>query len=268
MNKVKKLFIAIQRLVKSPALLNLIIDDPEQSKKEVVSKYGLSSGFNELNFFELTANHPLKLPLFSFGGGGSMPTDLLLLCAMANKIKECNYFEIGTWRGESAYNVSHFAAKVFTLNLGSEELKRLNQPQQYIDQIGYFSNKRNNIEHLRGNSFSFDFRPYHQKMDLVFVDGDHRYPAVVNDTKKAFDLIKDKNCCIVWHDYAATPDELRYEVMLGILDGAPEWARKHLYKVSNSLCAIYYPFTTDTKRFEYPGEISETVQIELLLQNQ
>jgi len=38
--------------------------------------------------------------------------------------------------------------------------------------------------------------------------------------------------------------------------------------VSNSLCAIYYPFTAKAKRFEYPGEISETVQIELLLQNQ
>lgn len=250
-------------MLKEPSLLNLIIDDQGQSKREVISKYNLPNGFNEIDFYTLTANRELKLPLFSFGGGGSMPTDLLLLCALGEKFKNCNYFEIGTWRGESAYNVSQFAANVYTLNLSAEDMVVFNQPASYIKQVGAFSKNVPNIQHLSGNSFTFDFGPYEKKMDLVFVDGDHRYPAVINDTKKAFSLLKDKNCCIVWHDYAATPDELRHEVMLGILDAAPEWARKHIYKVSNCLCAIYYPFDISSKPFEYPGDIPRALSIEL-----
>jgi len=265
LNKAKKLIVALKRLMKEPSLLNLLIDDPDQSKNEVISKYQLALGFNEINFFDLVADGNLKLPLFTFGGGGSMPTDLLLLCALAKKKVGCTYFEIGTWRGESAYNVSQFVATVYTLNLGVEELKQLKQTKQYIDQIGLFSKNLRNVSHLSGNSFTFNFSAYENKIDLVFVDGDHRYPAVVNDTQKAFKLLKDKSSIIVWHDYASTPDELRYEVILGILDGAPKWAHKHIYKVSNCLCAVYYPFDVVSKPFTYPGQISKMLSVELLL---
>ena len=261
MNKVSKLFIALKRLVKQPALLNLIIDNPDVNKQEVVNKYNLPTGFNEIDFCELTKHQALSLPLFSFGGGGSMPTDLLLLQSLAKNITNCNYFEIGTWRGESAYNVSQVAQKVFTLNLSNEELLTLNESQNYINQIALFSKDIKNIEHLKGNSFIFDFSKFNKTIDLVFVDGDHRYPAVLNDTKKAFDLLKNKNSIIVWHDYAASPNELRYEVMLGILDGAPTWAHQHIYKVSNSLCAIYYPFEIKSKPFNYPGQVTKTFKV-------
>lgn len=261
MNKLSKLFIALKRLVKQPSLLNLIIDDPIANKQEIIKKYNLPTGFNEINFSDLTKNQSLTLPLFSFGGGGSMPTDLLLLQSLAKNISNCNYFEIGTWRGESAYNVSAVAQIVFTLNLSNEDLLQLNETQNYINQIAQFSKNIKNIEHLKGNSFTFDFSKFNKTIDLVFVDGDHRYPAVVNDTKKAFDLLKNKNSIIVWHDYAASPNELRYEVMLGILDGSPTWAHQHIYKVSNSLCAIYYPFKIESKAFNYPGEITKTFKV-------
>ena len=116
MNKLSKLLLALKRLVKQPSLLNLIIDDPIANKQEVIKKYNLSNGFNEINFSDVTKNESLTLPLFAFGGGGSMPTDLLVLQSLAKNIPNCTYFEIGTWRGESAYNVSLVAQKVFTLN--------------------------------------------------------------------------------------------------------------------------------------------------------
>lgn len=261
MTKLSKLFIALKRLIKQPSLLNLIIDNPDANKQDVIKKYNLPNGFNEIDFCDITKHKVLNLPLFSFGGGGSMPTDLLLLQELAKKTPNCNYFEIGTWRGESAYNVSQVAEKVLTLNLSNEELLALNETQDYINQIALFSKDTKNIQHLKGNSFTFDFSMFNKKIDLVFVDGDHRYPAVVNDTKKAFDLLKSEKSIIVWHDYAASPNELRYEVMLGILDGSPKWAHKHIYKVSNCLCAIYYPFEIESKVFNYPGAVSKTFNI-------
>lgn len=263
MNKLNKLFIALKRLIKQPSLLNLIIDNPDANKQDVIRKYNLPTGFKEIDFKDIAKDETLTLPLFSFGGGGSMPTDLLLLQSLAKNIPNCYYFEIGTWRGESAYNLSQVAEKVFTLNLSNEELALLNETQDYISQIALFSKNIKNIEHLKGSSFTFDFNKFNKSIDLVFVDGDHRYPAVVNDTKKAFDLLKSEKSIIVWHDYAASPNELRYEVMLGILDGAPKEAHKHIYKVSNCLCAIYYPFEIESKPFIYPGEISKTYTVTL-----
>jgi predicted O-methyltransferase YrrM len=47
--------------------------------------------------------------------------------------------------------------------------------------------------------FSYQFSlPY--QVDMVFIDGDHRYETVVKDIKKAFELLKDGGL-ICGHDY-------------------------------------------------------------------
>jgi predicted O-methyltransferase YrrM len=47
--------------------------------------------------------------------------------------------------------------------------------------------------------FSYQFSlPY--KIDMVFIDGDHRYETVVKDIKKAFELLKPGGL-ICGHDY-------------------------------------------------------------------
>lgn len=42
-----------------------------------------------------------------------------------------------------------------------------------------------------------------EKFDLIFVDADHRFPAVINDTEVAFNLLSEKGV-ILWHDYQQT----------------------------------------------------------------
>ena len=47
-------------------------------------------------------------------------------------------------------------------------------------------------------------------MDLVFVDGDHSYEAVKNDSEKALRMLAPGGI-ILWHDFAAkTPGIVRY----------------------------------------------------------
>ncbi len=75
--------------------------------------------------------------------------------------------------------------------------------------------------------------------DLVFIDGDHHYEMVKNDTQKVFEHLVNENSIVVWHDYARDPETVRYEVLAGILEGIPEKFRDHLYHFENSLCAIY-----------------------------
>ena len=46
---------------------------------------------------------------------------------------------------------------------------------------------------------------------------------------------------IVWHDYARNPEQVRWSVLAGILDGLPSEMHKHLYHISNTMCAVYLP---------------------------
>ena len=60
---------------------------------------------------------------------------------------------------------------------------------------------RKKIVQLWGDSATFDFSPYYQKADLVFVDGSHTYEYVHNDSKVALALLRPETGLIVWHDY-------------------------------------------------------------------
>jgi predicted O-methyltransferase YrrM len=58
----------------------------------------------------------------------------------------------------------------------------------------------NKIKQLYGDSARFDFSPYFNNIDMVFVDGAHSYDYVVNDSEIALKLIGSKKGIIVWHD--------------------------------------------------------------------
>lgn len=62
------------------------------------------------------------------------------------------------------------------------------------------------IVQLFGDSAAFDYSPYENKMDLVFVDGSHARSYTINDTEAALRMIKSHGV-IIWHDYASVwPD--------------------------------------------------------------
>jgi hypothetical protein len=242
-SKIQKLFSALRILVKKPYMINKITDNEEVHREAVMENFGLPNGLNVVSpvYFmkETTTISPL-----SFCDGSSTILDMALLKSLA---EGKDYFEIGTWRGESASIVVSVAKSCHTFNLSKQQLATLNLPQDYIDQHFYFSEKNPAIQHLFGDSTQFDFSPFYGKMDIVFVDGDHHYAPVKKDTETAFRLLKNDESIIVWHDYGRTVSDVRFDVFRGILEGTPPEKRKHLYRVKNTLCAIYYPFEIDNR---------------------
>lgn len=236
--KLGKLIQALGLILKKPYLLNEVLNNEERFKNQVVKNYGIKTGLPEVELETLGQNLPVVEP-FAFLDGGSLPTDLMLLNMLCSSAERNAYFEIGTWRGESVSNVAKHIETCYTLNQSTEEILQYKNGKEMVKQIGFYSKDLTNVNQLTGNSFEFDFSPYQSKMDVVFIDGDHSYEGVKNDTKQCFPLVKDDNSVIVWHDYGHNPGTTRWEVLQGILDGLPQSEHQYVYSVKNTICAIY-----------------------------
>ena len=178
--------------------------------------------------------------------------DLVLLRGLAKRFLGCSYLEIGTWRGESIANVSPFCRVAYSLNLSDKELReRYNRTEKYIKLQRILSWRLPNTIHIEENSRNFDFKKLNNQIDLFFIDGDHSYYGVREDTKNIFRIIHP-NSIIVWHDIGEDPEHINKEVYYGILDGTPDNKKDKLYRVSNTKCAIYYPFKIKSKKLSFP----------------
>lgn len=239
MSKIGKLFKALSLIAKQPALLNNVLDDQDVNKNEVIKNYNLPLGLRSVDILQLLPGLSVTVEPYAALDGGSTPIDLALLKGLAAAKIDCDYFEIGTWRGESAANVASAAKNCYTLNLADDTMLAMGMDKQYVALHRHFSKDLKNVTHLQGNSLTYDYTALNKKFDLIFIDGDHHYESVKSDTANAFKLLKDETSVIVWHDYGNTPSDIRWDVLRGILDGTPADKRKYLYRVSNTLCAIY-----------------------------
>ncbi|MCR4964362.1 MAG: class I SAM-dependent methyltransferase [Bacteroidales bacterium] len=238
---IKKGLKALGLICKHPYLLNAVINDEGVRKEEVIRRYGLEAGLPMVEIHQLFSDFEETVSPYAYLSGATMPIDIALLRMLARRQQVSDYFEIGTWRGESVANMAAVVERCVTFNLPKEEIMKLTHDERYADLHGFFSNHLENVTQLYGNSQTFDFTSYHKSFDMVFIDGDHHYEAVKKDTETAFKMLRDEKSVIVWHDYALDPETVRWNVLLAILDGTPADKRKHLYHISNTLCAVYIP---------------------------
>jgi predicted O-methyltransferase YrrM len=263
MSKISKAFRALSHLIRNPWLLNKVLDDDRYWEKEVAKKYGFHHGLPVIRAEELFEDFSETIDPFAFLDGGSLPTDLALLKKLARRIPHCSYFEIGTWRGESVANVASVAEICYTLNLSAGEMKDMGFNQRYIDLHGHYSGNIPNIHHLEGNTLSFDFPSLNRKFDLIFIDGDHHFEMIKNDTEKVFRHLIHENSVVVWHDYARNPETIRFEVLAGILQGCQQVFHQQIFHIAHTLCAVYLPGQTGGERLDVPVEPYGSFSIDL-----
>ncbi len=261
MKKLRKTLKAVAAIIKNPWLLNRVLTDDSIWKDYLERSYQIKGGLPVVDINEVCNGLDVTLDYFAFLDGGSLPTDIALLKSLSKQIENCQYFEIGTWRGESVVNVAEHAAECYTLNLSKADLLSIGADERYADLHGFFSKSKANIIHLEGNSLNYDFKGLNKKFDLIFIDGDHHYDFVKNDTAKVFEHLVHENTVVVWHDYAYSPEKIRPEVMAGILDAVPADSRKYLYHVSNSMCAIFTKRALKTSILSVPIVPDKTFRV-------
>jgi len=239
-HKIVKAADAVWQLAKNPWLLNKMFDEELYWRKRVLKKYDFKNGLPVLDLVSVFDTPTETISPYAFLDGGSLPTDLALLRYLVRRFQVENYLEIGTWRGESVANVAPIVKKAVTIDLPDDAMRSMRRSEDYIGQQRVFSENLSNVIHVRANSLTLDFPTLGDSFGLAFIDGDHHYEAVRSDTRNVLKCLLPEGI-IVWHDYALNPEQVRWSVLEGILDGLPADMHQRLFHVSNTLCAVYLP---------------------------
>ena len=253
----------VSRPEKSLRAIHVRFHDNKYWRGYVREKHGFPNGLPQVDILGLFPDFRETVSPYAFLEGSSLPVDLALLKALARHSKECDYFEIGRWRGESTANVAQVARSCTSMSLSDEDMRRIGFNKSEREQDGFFSKSLDNVTHIQADSQTYDFSKLGNKFDLIFVDGDHHKAAITSDTANVFTLLKDENSVIVWHDYGESPERVRWAVLAGILDGCPEQFKKNLYHVSNTLCAVYMPGKFATRETVFPATPDKRFSLEI-----
>jgi len=165
------------------------------------------------------------------GDTGSQSVDgLFFLLSLAKVMDGHEVFEIGTFKGVTTWclarNLPHATVNTLDLPLDRRptlELEETDEPNRDRDPepLAYeVLDAPGKVTQHWGDSATFDFSPWRDRCDLVYIDGAHSEAYVRCDTKNAFEMLAE-NGAIVWDDYwrqvRGVPlvlNELRHDVQL------------------------------------------------------
>lgn len=212
-------------------MVRLALFSPRASLKayaDAAFKLYMESRCQDIDFLELGDAlrlldiDPIKIQatLVDLGGYRGRPDwERLFLASVARSRGTRPCFEIGTASGNTTVLfAANMEENVYTLDLpdsdeweptltrlGSDDAVRKSRKRaEFIEK-----NSRTNIVELIGDSAKFDYRDYHDRIGLFFVDGAHSVEYVKSDTMNAAWC-----CCedgvIVWDDFTTTRDVTNY----------------------------------------------------------
>ena len=137
--------------------------------------------------------------------------ELTLINWFVKKTRARNLFHIGTFDQRTILNMAADCSDgpAFTLDLASA--KTIETEFAITGDKKFIPNQKrtlrfvntpeeNKIKRLFGDSATFDFSPFKNQIDLLFIDGAHTYEYVTSDTKRTESIMREHGL-ILWHDY-------------------------------------------------------------------
>ena len=96
-------------------VLKALLKYTEEADKRIYvqNKLGFKNGLPFVDIKDLVKSLDEKIDNYTFLSGTSYPNDILFLKAICRNYNDCEYFEIGSWRGESISTPSPAAEIVF-----------------------------------------------------------------------------------------------------------------------------------------------------------
>jgi Methyltransferase domain len=134
--------------------------------------------------------------------GGPNIIEQFILCSLVKMIRPATILEIGTFRGGTTWHFYDNApadAVIYTLDLPDEESPVSPSQSHYATiKMRPFLPKSDRVRQILVNSQKWD-GILDRKVQFAFIDADHSYEGIRNDTEKTLPNL-DSSACICWHD--------------------------------------------------------------------
>src|SRR3984957_12459918 len=101
-------------------------------KQEYLQSKGYKNGIPTVDILDIAPNLDETISDFTFLDGTSRVIDIVVLKALARRFPNCEYLEIGSWRGESLVNVASVAKHCTSLSLSKEEMRAMGFDEKVI----------------------------------------------------------------------------------------------------------------------------------------
>lgn len=177
---------------------------------------GLKTIIPEIEIAAITDDSiPIQLHELPWVDGNISLLELTVIIKLLKKFHPDRIFEVGTFDGRTTLNLacnSSQKAVVYTLDIPDQSKismkpSPLSKDFSFVDKVSTGSRFRETecgkkITQLFGDSAAFNFSPYDDTIDFVFVDGAHTYDYALNDSEKAMKLLRNGRGIIIWHDYS------------------------------------------------------------------
>lgn len=231
---IEKIVIKFKRIIREKQIKHIDKEQWESSLKKRQICLG--------KFFEdVEKKNVYSLNDLTFRPGGSGALDYLFLKEIAIKYALKSYLEIGTYIGESISCMEGVCEKRISITVPPEHHSSMSNWCKEKNMTD-FSNRLvgEGVKQYLVDSWEFDFNTIEDDIDLYFIDANHCYNGVYNDTKKVFEH-KNDNSFVVWHDFRwdSFPDD--EEVVQAVVDviGLKQFGQ--VYYCDNNMCGIFVP---------------------------
>lgn len=199
--------------------------------------------FKTINLGGFLFGNTSELKSLTFMYGTSTVLDYAFLINIANRISAKNYLEIGTFVGESIYNIADYVEHCFSVSLPDDEpiMTTMFRNIGKNNFSRFLANKKSNITLFKEDSKVFDFKKIDVDIDLVFIDGDHSLNGVKLDTENIFSIINVESTIVVWHDFKNNDGRYNLDVVNAIKLALKEELLANVFSVDFNMCGIYIP---------------------------
>ncbi len=198
----------------------------------------------------------VTLPLpYRRGLGGISLLESFVLIASARLVDAHRFFEFGTFLGRTTLNLAmnspddaviysldldHSAASSVSQDVADVEVTEIHLAAPKFDFTGMPAEKK--ITLLTGNSRTFDFAPWKESIDLIFVDGGHDLATLTDDTANSRQLAaRNRPSCILWHDYGNKD----YQPLTRYLDQLSE--EIDIFHIEDTMLCVHFPHGTSLR---------------------
>jgi len=147
--------------------------------------------------------------------------EIVTISQLVRMLAPKTLFEFGTFDGRTTLHLAINApddALIYTIDKEFGVFK-FGGDAEYFGEISIgecFINTpaEKKIQILTGDTKRLDVSKFKELIEFIFVDADHSYNGVLNDSGKAFEMIRPGGL-IVWHDYLMIDDVTRAIIEIG-----------------------------------------------------